>query len=60
MVTVVRGLPEVGNDLPGLLVDLKNACASGGTLKDETIEVQGSHLDRVRKVLEKQGYKVRG
>jgi translation initiation factor 1 len=59
-VTVVRGLATEGNDLPALLVDLKNACASGGTLKDDTLEVQGSHLDRVRKLLEKLGYKTRG
>ena len=59
MVTVVRGLPAEGNDLPALLVELKNACASGGTLKDDTLEVQGSHLERVRKVLEKLGYRTR-
>ena len=59
-VTVIHGLPEIGNDLPALLAELKNACASGGTLKEEVIELQGNHLQRVREVLSKQGYKTKG
>src|SRR5690348_13478689 len=58
--TVVRGLPDAGNDLAGLLTQLKNACGAGGTVKDETLEIQGRHLDRVREVLEQIGYRVKG
>ena len=32
VVTVVRGLPAEGNDLPALLTQLKTACGAGGTL----------------------------
>ncbi len=60
VVTVVRGLPADGNDLAGLLTQLKNACGAGGTLKDDAIEVQGRHLDRVRETLERIGYRVKG
>jgi len=60
MVTIVRGLPEVGNDLPTLLADLKNTCGAGGTLKEDAIEIQGKQLDRIRAHLEKLGYKVKG
>ena len=58
--TVVRGLPAEGNDLAGLLTQLKNACGAGGTVKDETIEIQGRHLERVREVLRQIGYRVSG
>jgi translation initiation factor 1 len=60
VVTVVRGLSAVGNDLPALLAQLKNACGAGGTLKDEELEIQGNHLDRVRELLTGIGYRVRG
>jgi len=60
IVTVVRGLPEEGNDLPALLAQLKTACGAGGTLKDELLEIQGNHLERVRELLRTIGYRVRG
>jgi translation initiation factor 1 len=60
MVTVVRGLPAEGNDLPDLLTQLKNTCGAGGTLKDDVLEIQGRNLDRVRETLEKIGYRVKG
>ena len=59
-VTVVRGLPAEQNDLPKLLDRLKAACGAGGTIKDEQLEIQGQHLDRVRGLLTETGYRVRG
>ena len=59
MVTLVTGLPAVGNDLPGLLTELKTACGAGGTLKEETLEIQGSHVARVSDSLAASGYRVR-
>jgi translation initiation factor 1 len=58
-VTVVRGLPAEGNDLPGLLVDLKTHCGAGGTLKDGELEIQGDHVERIRDRLEALGFRVR-
>ncbi len=58
LVTVIRGLAASENDLPALLLKLKTACGAGGTLKDDLLEVQGSHLDRVRESLEKIGYRI--
>lgn len=58
--TVVRGLPAEGNDLAELLTQLKDACGAGGTVKDETIEIQGRHLERIRDVLQQIGYRVKG
>ena len=59
-VTVVRGLPAEGNDLPELLTQLKTACGAGGTLKDELLEIQGKHLERVAYTLRSAGYQVKG
>ena len=60
IVTVVRGLPAVGNDLPSLLAELKSLCGAGGTLKDDVLEIQGDHAARVRERLVAIGYRVRG
>ncbi|MCO6456030.1 MAG: translation initiation factor [Pirellulaceae bacterium] len=60
LVTVIRGLPSQGNDLNELLAQLKAACGAGGTLKDEHLEIQGQHVERVRELLTKLGYRVRG
>jgi translation initiation factor 1 len=60
VVTVVRGLSAEGNDLPTLLGQLKTSCGTGGTIKDELLEVQGNHLERVHKLLVGLGYRVRG
>ena len=59
VVTVIRGLPSEKNDLPGLLTSLKNQCGSGGTLKDEMIELQGDQLERSRQYLATLGYTVK-
>jgi translation initiation factor 1 len=60
VVTVVQGLPAEGNDLPSLLAALKNLCGAGGTLKDDVLEIQGQHLDRVRGHLTQLGFKTKG
>ena len=57
-VTVIRGLSATGNDLPGLLTELKTACGAGGTLNDDTLEIQGDHRERVDELLRASGYKV--
>jgi translation initiation factor 1 len=60
MVTVIRGLDPTETDLPKLLTSLKNSCGAGGTIEDSTIEVQGSHIDRIQKLLLEMGYKISG
>lgn len=59
IMTVVRGLSAADNDLPALLSTLKNTCGAGGTVKDDLIEIQGDHHERIRTTLTKIGYKVR-
>lgn len=60
VVTVVRGLAPDANDLADLLTRLKSACGAGGTLKEDVLEIQGRHVDRIRAALEQIGYKVKG
>ena len=59
LVTVVRGLTAIGNDLPALLTRIKTTLGAGGTLAGEELEIQGDHLERVRQLLGKIGYKVK-
>ncbi len=56
-VTVIRGLAP-DNDHADLLTSLKNHCGAGGTIKDENIEIQGDHADRIQSLLRKLKYKV--
>ena len=57
--TVVRGLAAAENDLPALLTRLKTHCGAGGAVKDDLIEIQGNHLNRIRDALAAMGYQVR-
>jgi len=59
-VTVVRGLAPAETDLKALLGKLQSACGAGGTVKDDAIEIQGRHLERVREFLTGLGYKAKG
>ncbi|MBS0205369.1 MAG: translation initiation factor [Planctomycetes bacterium] len=58
LVTVVRGLSAESNDLTALLSRLKNSCGAGGAVDGDCLEIQGDHLDRLRKLLVEIGYKV--
>jgi translation initiation factor 1 len=60
VVTVVRGLdPVAGTDLPALAARLKDACGTGGTAKEDAIELQGNQLDRASTALKALGYRVK-
>ncbi|TVR18074.1 MAG: translation initiation factor [Balneolaceae bacterium] len=37
---------------------LKSACGAGGHVEGKTISIQGSHLTKVKQMLEKDGYEV--
>ena len=59
-VVVISGLPPTENDLPALLAKIKSQCGVGGTVKDDTLEIQGNQLDRVRDLLTDIGFRCRG
>jgi translation initiation factor 1 len=57
-VTIIEGL-DADIDIENLAKILKTKCASGGTVKDGNIELQGDHKKKVAKSLEELGYKVK-
>jgi translation initiation factor 1 len=58
-VTVVHNLRLTPADLKKLGKRLKQACGSGGTVKNGTIEIQGDHRDKVVQALQSLGYKTK-
>lgn len=60
VVTVIRDLSERANDLPALLSQLKSKCGAGGAIQEDCVEIQGEHLDRIRKALSELGFGVKG
>lgn len=55
----IRGLAHLGEKaLQGLRRDLQTHCATGGTLKDGAIEIQGERLAEVEAFLSQRGYRV--
>lgn len=58
-VTVIKGITHNPQVIEDLLKKLKTQLGTGGTTKGKTIEIQGDHVSRVEKILEKEGYTVR-
>ncbi len=58
-VTLVHGAPVKRAQLAGLCKDLKRRCGSGGTVKDDVIEIQGDHRDTIVSLLEAKGWTVK-
>jgi translation initiation factor 1 len=59
-VTVVYDLPDNAPFLRELASELKRSCGTGGSVADNTVEIQGDQRDRVRDVLVKKGWTVKG
>lgn len=59
VVSLVKGLILSEADLTALARQLKQACGSGGALKEGVIEIQGDHREKIAEVLRKLGYKVK-
>ena len=59
-VTVIYDLPNNAAFLKTLCSDLKKACGIGGAVSDNTIELQGDQRDRIRDLLRKKGFTVKG
>ena len=58
-VTVITGLPLDEQGLQKLATDLKRGCGAGGTVKGNTIEIQGDHRDLLVAELTQRGYTVK-
>lgn len=58
-VTVIMELQLTPDDMKALSTKLKKNCGSGGAVKDDTIEIQGDHREKVAEELQKLGYKTK-
>lgn len=59
-VTVIARLRMHPDGKEELLRKLKAACGAGGAVKDGELEVQGDQRAKVKALLEKMGYRVKG
>jgi translation initiation factor 1 len=59
-VTLVTGFIGKSDDLHILEKELKTKCATGGSIKDGEIIIQGDFRDRIREYLILKKYKVKG
>lgn len=55
-VTIIEGLDGDKNELAQLARRLKSVCASGGTVKNGMIMLQGDHRDKVKEILLEMGH----
>jgi len=58
-VTVVSGFQASSDTLTDLAKKLKHHCGAGGAVKEDTIEVQGDHGDKIQQFLVELGYKTK-
>jgi len=58
-VITITGLGLDASALKVLAKKLKKTCGTGGTVIDETIEIQGDKRDVIKASLEKEGFKVK-
>ncbi|NJO78186.1 MAG: translation initiation factor [Cyanobacteria bacterium RM1_2_2] len=58
-VTVITGFQTSPDTLNALLKQLKNQCGAGGTAKENEIEIQGDHKQKILEILLQQGYKAK-
>lgn len=56
-VSVIDGLTLSSQERERLLKQLKAALGTGGTIKDNALEIQGDHRDRIIELLRKIGYR---
>lgn len=54
--TIIKGIDVSKIDIKDLMKKLKSKLACGGTYKNEEVELQGDHRDRVKEILIKEGF----
>jgi translation initiation factor 1 len=60
VVTEISGFDAAPQQIDELLKRLQGQLGTGGTRKGKVLELQGECRDRIKPILEKQGYRVKG
>lgn len=58
-VTIISGFQVSPETLSSLTKQLKNQCGTGGTSRDNEVEIQGDHRQKLFEILTKLGYKAK-
>lgn len=58
-VTVITGFQTKSETLTDLLKKLKSQCGTGGTVRDNELEIQGDHTQKLVELLTQMGYKAK-
>ena len=58
VVTLISGIQHNPQVIEDLEKKLKQHCGAGGTSYKKTIEIQGEHVDKIKKYLKKEGFNV--
>lgn len=58
-VTIINGFQHSPDQLTALAKQLKAQCGTGGTAKDDTIEIQGDHAQKLVELLVAKGYQAK-
>lgn len=58
-VTVITGFQAKPETIAALLKQLKAQCGTGGTVKENEIEIQGEHKQKLVQILTQLGYKAK-
>lgn len=58
--TVIRGFHHTPEDLADMARTLKSLCGAGGTWRDDRIEIQGDHREKIARHLRDLGFTVKG
>ncbi|MDX1363504.1 translation initiation factor [Arenibacter latericius] len=58
-ITILEGYTGADSDFKKLAKELKTKLSVGGTIKDETIIIQGDYRDKIMEILKNKGFKVK-
>jgi translation initiation factor 1 len=58
-VTLLKKLVLSDGDMKDLAKKLKQICGSGGSVKEDVIEIQGEHREKIADALQEMGYNVK-
>tara|TARA_Y100001968_G_scaffold313660_1_gene338085 strand:- start:85 stop:411 length:327 start_codon:yes stop_codon:yes gene_type:complete len=57
IVTLVNGLDVTSLEVKALFKRMKTICGTGGTIKNESLELQGDHVEEILDLLRAAGYR---